>query len=211
MLIEVQDVCKEIKGKHILKDVNLNLYGGNIYGLQGENGSGKTMFMRCLAGLLNLDKGRIIINHEILKKDIDFPRSIGVLLENPSFLDDFSGIQNLMMLASIKGLVSSNRLKDVLQNVGLNPSDKKKYKKYSLGMKQRLGIAAAIMEEPDIILLDEPFNALDDVGKKQIELYLIGMKRNDRIIIFSCHDQTRLKRIADKIIYVDQGTLKELK
>lgn len=211
MLIEVQDVCKEIKGKHILNDVNLNLYGGNIYGLQGENGSGKTMFMRCLAGLLNLDKGRIIINHEILKKDIDFPRSIGVLLENPSFLDDFSGIQNLMMLASLKGLVSSNRLKDVLQNVGLNPSDKKKYRKYSLGMKQRLGIAAAIMEEPDIILLDEPFNALDDVGKKQIELYLIGMKRNDRIIIFSCHDQTRLERIADKIIYVDQGTLKELK
>lgn len=207
MLIEVQNVYKEIHGRTILKNVDLKLYGGKIYGLQGENGSGKTMFMRSLAGLIYLDGGQIIINNEVLHKDIDFPKSIGVLLENPSFLDGFTGIQNLMMLASLKGIASENSLKKMMHYVGLDPGDKRKYRKYSLGMKQRLGIAAALMENAEIILLDEPFNALDEAGKQQVESRISQMRDINRIIVISCHDRNRLGRIADVIISVNQGCL----
>ena len=207
MLIEVQNVYKEIHGRTILKNVNLKLHGGKIYGLQGENGSGKTMFMRSLAGLIYLDEGQIIINNEVLHKEIDFPKSIGVLLENPSFLDGFTGIQNLKMLASLKGIASEKSLKNMMHCVGLDPGDRRKYRKYSLGMKQRLGIGAALMENAEIILLDEPFNALDEAGKQQVESRILQMKDNNRIIVISCHDRNRLERIADVIISVDQGCL----
>lgn len=205
MFIKVQNASKEIQGKTILENINLDLYGGNIYGLQGENGSGKTMFMRSLAGLIALNEGEIIINGETLNEDIDFPRSIGVLLENPSFLDGFTGIQNLMMLASLKGNVPRDHLENMMCSIGLDPKDRKKYRKYSLGMKQRLGIVAAFMESAEIILLDEPFNALDEEGKQLVESWILQMKNIDRIIVISCHDRNKLERIADVIISVDRG------
>ena len=162
MKIEIKNVWKKIGKTEVLKDINLEFNGGKIYGLKGKNGSGKTMLMRAICGLITVTKGEIIVNGKRLGKDISFPNSIGVLIENPSFIDNFSGYRNLKALADINHIIGEEEIKNVIKLVGLDPNNKKKFKTYSLGMKQRLGIAAAIMEKPDIILLDEPINALDE-------------------------------------------------
>ena len=162
--IQLPDVVKDIKGKRIIDHVSLQMESGKISGLKGVNGSGKTMLMRLIAGLITPTSGSILINGKRLGKDITFPESIGILIENPAFLDAYSGFDNLKMLASIQKKITDDHIRETLSLVGLDPQDKKKYRKYSLGMKQRLGIAAAVMEEPDIVILDEPTNALDRDG-----------------------------------------------
>lgn len=159
--IIISGISKTIKSTEILRNIDLKLQGGKIYGLYGSNGTGKTMLLRAIAGLIHIDSGSIVINGKQLHKDSDFPESIGVVIENPEFWDGYTGFENLKMLASIKKKIKNQAIKDTLERVGLDPSDKKTVKKYSLGMKQKLGIAQAIMERPDIILLDEPTNALD--------------------------------------------------
>ena len=170
--IEVCNVVKTIRNNTVIDDITVSFDSGKIYGLKGINGSGKTMLMRLICGLIRPTKGSILINGKMLWRDITFPESIGILLENPAFLDFYSGRENLHMLAAIKKTTDDRRIRQVLDMVGLNPEDKKKYKKYSLGMKQRLGIAAAIMESPDIVLLDEPTNALDSDGIERFKKIL---------------------------------------
>lgn len=172
MYIEISNLSKTIKGVEVLKDISLRLESGKIYGLKGKNGSGKTMLMRCIAGLIRATQGKIDINGDILGKDISFPKSIGVLIENPAFIDKYTGFKNLKILASIQNKIDDDTIKQYLSSVGLEPEDKRTYKKYSLGMKQRLGIACALMESPDIILLDEPINALDESGIKLVRKLL---------------------------------------
>lgn len=164
MKIELINASKIIKKVKILDSINLTLDSGKIYGLKGKNGSGKTMIMRLICGLIKPTDGKVVIDGEELGKDIAFPRSVGVLIENPSFISEYTGAENLAMLASIKNSIGKDEINDVLTKVGLDPCDKRTYRKYSLGMKQRLGIAAAIMEKPDIVILDEPINALDESG-----------------------------------------------
>ena len=207
MKIEIRNASKVIQKAEVLKDINIHFEGGKIYGLRGKNGSGKTMLMRAISGLITLTKGEVIIDGQILGKDMSFPESIGILIENPSFIDSYTGYQNLKALADINHRIASQEICEVLEQVGLNPADKKKYKKYSLGMKQRLGIAAAIMEKPQIILLDEPINALDESGVEQIRNALLELKNDQRIIIVACHDREELDLLSDEIIELQDGAI----
>ena len=179
MKIEIEHVSKKIKDALVLDDVCMTLESGNIYGFQGVNGSGKTMLMRAVSGLMYPTSGTISIDGKVLGKNMAFPEKIGMLIENPAFIDSYTGYDNLKMLASInKGEVDISR---ALETVGLNPHDKRKYRKYSLGMKQRLGIACAIMEEPKLLLLDEPFNALDKEGQEKLSEIIRDMRDKGRL------------------------------
>ena len=164
MFLEVKNVTKSIHGDVVIKNVSLCSERGRVIGLRGINGSGKTMLMRLISGLIRPTKGQVLIDGEVVSKDIPFPKSLGVLIEGPAFLDDYSAMDNLKLIAYPKGKVTEDEIRAVLSEVRLDPKSRKKYKKFSLGMKQRLGIAAAVMEHPDLILLDEPTNALDESG-----------------------------------------------
>ena len=177
MLIEVEGVSKNIGRRCVIDNISLKLESSKIWGFKGINGSGKTMLMRLIAGLIKPDKGRIIIDGKVLWRDISFPESVGILIESPTFLDGLTGFKNLKTLASIKNIITDNDIRKSLSDVGLDPDLSKKYKAYSLGMKQRLGIAAAIMERPEVILLDEPTNALDGEGIELVKA-LIERERN---------------------------------
>lgn len=207
MKIEINNVWKKIGRTEVLKDINLEFEGGKIYGLRGKNGSGKTMLMRAICGLITVTKGEIIINGKRLGSDMSFPNSIGVLIENPAFIDNFSGYRNLKALADINHIIGEEEIRNTIKLVGLDPDDKKKFKKYSLGMKQRLGIAAAIMEKPEIILLDEPINALDEKGVEEIREILFGLRSEERIIIVACHDREELEALSDEIIEIYEGSV----
>ena len=207
MYIEVKDYSKTIKGSTVLDHVDVRFESGKIYGLKGKNGSGKTMLMRAISGLITPTSGQVIINEEILGKEISFPRSIGVLIENPAFISEYTGKNNLQVLASIQNKIDSERINETLREVGLEPDDKRTYKKYSLGMKQRLGIAAAIMENPDIVILDEPINALDESGAMQVREILKKTKERGAIVILACHDSQELEFLTDEIITISDGKI----
>jgi len=193
MYIELKDYVKVIKKAVILDHVSYKFEQGKIYGLKGKNGSGKTMLMRAVCGLIKKTSGQVIIDGEELEKDISFPRSVGVLIENPAFLPNETGFWNLKILASLQSRISDDDIRGTIDRVGLNPDDKRQYRKYSLGMKQRLGVAAAIMEKPDIILLDEPINALDEDGALLIRNILREEKERGAIILIACHDTEELE------------------
>lgn len=207
MTIEMQGVTKIIKRNTIIDDVSVSFSSGKVYGLKGINGSGKTMMMRLISGLIRPNKGQILINGKQLWKDLNFPESIGILSENPSFLDDYSGLENLKILAGLKKKIDENTIRETIAEAGLDPNDKKKYKKYSLGMKQRLGIAAAVMEHPEILLLDEPTNALDSTGIEQLKKIIEKEKQRGALIILTCHDFELLKEFCDEIYYIDNGKI----
>lgn len=207
--ISIKKVSKVIKGNVVLKDISMEIEKGEIIGLSGENGSGKTMLMRIIAGLVFPTEGEIIIQGKKLGKDMEFPESIGILLENPAFLDAYSGFQNLKMLADIKKLVNDEKIYGALKRVGLNPDDCKKYKKYSLGMKQRLGIANVILEKPDILLFDEPMNALDENGIELVKQIIKEEKNRGAVIFLSCHDKLFLEEISDRIFRLSKGMILE--
>ena len=206
--IQLTDVVKDIKGKRIIDHVSLQMESGKISGLKGVNGSGKTMLMRLIAGLITPTSGSILINGKRLGKDITFPESIGILIENPAFLDAYSGFDNLKMLASIQKKITDDHIRETLSLVGLDPYDKKKYRKYSLGMKQRLGIAAAVMEDPDIVILDEPTNALDSDGVAMLKDILKRQKERNALVVISCHDLDTLKELSDEIFLMECGALR---
>ena len=176
-----------------------------MYGLQGPNGAGKTMLMRLIAGLIRPTSGSVIIDGKTLGKDLDFPASMGLLLENPAFLPDYTGAKNLELLAGIQGCIGHKEIEQSLRNVGLSPDDKRKYRKYSLGMKQRLGIAAAIMEKPDLILLDEPTNSLDEKGTEQICHLIRAERQRGALMILASHDSKVIENIANEIYVIDSG------
>ena len=207
MYIKITDVNKTIKKAPILRDINLEFTGGNVYGLRGKNGSGKTMLMRAICGLITPDSGIIDIDGKILGKDISFPESIGVLIENPSFIGNYTGFKNLKVLASIQNRIGDEQIRKALEDIGLDPDDKRTYRKYSLGMKQKLGIAAAVMENPDIIILDEPINALDDVSVEKVHDILEEQKKRGAVIIIACHDKEELDQLSDEIIEISDGRI----
>ena len=207
-VIELKEVVKDIKGKRIIDHVTLHLESGKITGLKGVNGSGKTMLMRLISGLITPTSGSITINGKQLGKDVTFPESVGILIENPAFLDTYSGFDNLKMLASIQNRIGEEEIRAILAKVGLDPQDKKKYRKYSLGMKQRLGIAAAVMENPDIIILDEPTNALDSDGVEMLKGILHEHRERGALLLISCHDLATLKELSDEMYLMESGALR---
>ena len=193
MKIEIKNVTKIIKKTKVIDSVSLKFEGGKIYGLSGKNGCGKTMLMRLISGLIYPTTGEIIINDKILGRDCSFPESIGLLIENPAFLTDYTAYENLKMLNGMVGKkLSKEEILDVIESVGLDPKDKRKYYKFSLGMKQRLGIAAAIMGKPEVILLDEPINAIDVDGVSEIRNLIRDLRDEDRVIVIACHDKEEM-------------------
>ena len=204
MRVVLRNVCKDIKGARVLDNVNLELESGRVYGFKGKNGSGKTMLMRAISGLIKV-KGEIEIDGKIIGKDFTFPPSIGILIENPSFVQEYTGLKNLEMLACIKNKTGIEDIRHAMEQTGLDPDDKRTYRKYSLGMKQKLGIAAAYMENPDIIILDEPINALDEA--KQVHEILEEQKKRGALIIIACHDKEELEMLSDEIIEIYEGRI----
>ena len=209
MEINVKHVTKHIKKSPILNDVTISLHSGNIYGLQGPNGSGKTMLMRLVSGLIRPSTGEVWIDGKQLGKEMDFPSSVGLLIENPSFLPNYTGVKNLELLAKIQNRITITDICQVICDVGLNPTDKRKYGKYSLGMKQRLGIAAAIMEQPELLLLDEPTNALDDDGIKKICSLICRERDRGALVIMTCHDANILEQVSDEIFTLYEGRVEK--
>lgn len=208
MEIEVRNLTKRISGNLILDNINIKMTGGKIYGLKGKNGSGKTMLMRAICGLILPTEGEVIIDGQVLGKDISFPNSLGALIESPGFISNYSGFKNLKILSEIQGKIDDNKINEVLTMVGLDPKEKKKFKKYSLGMKQKLGIAAAIMEEPEIIILDEPTNALDESSVISLRKTLQKYRDAGALITISCHDSEELEFLSDEIFFMENGRLK---
>ena len=204
-MISITKVSKRIRGVDVLRDVTLEAPAGIAVGLEGPNGSGKTMLMRCVAGLVRPSSGEITIDGRRLFSDIEFPPSLGMLIENPAFLENRSGIDNLRILASIKGIADDSELAASLRSVGLDPDDRRPFKKYSLGMKQRLGLAAAFMEKPDVLLLDEPINALDSKGVELFSELLVGAKTRGASVLISCHDKALLRDFSDEVYLMSDG------
>lgn len=206
-VVRLEDYCKSFKSAEVLKNINLTLESGKVIGLKGKNGSGKTMLMRAISGLILPTSGKVYINDKELGGHISFPPSIGILIENPSFISNYTGFKNLKILASIQNRISDDEIRDAIRKVGLDPDDKRTFKKYSLGMKQRLGIAAAIMERPDIVILDEPINALDEAGAGLIKGLLDELKANGSLIIIACHDTEELNYLSDEIYEIYDGEI----
>ena len=206
-VVRLEDYCKSFKSAEVLKNINLTLESGKVIGLKGKNGSGKTMLMRAISGLILPTSGKVYINDKELGRHISFPPSIGILIENPSFISNYTGFKNLKILASIQNRISDDEIRDAIRKVGLDPDDKRTFKKYSLGMKQRLGIAAAIMERPDIVILDEPINALDEAGAGLIKGLLDELKANGSLMIIACHDTEELNHLSDEIYEIYDGEI----
>lgn len=202
--IRLDKVSKEIKGVWVLKDIQLEFKGGVIYGLSGCNGSGKTMLMRMISGLIRPTEGTVYINDKILHRDIDYPPEIGVLIETPNFWKNYSGKEALRLLASIKKVIGEEEIKDTMIRVGLDEKDNRTIKKYSLGMRQKLGIAQAIMEKPTIILLDEPTNALDKESVERIRTIIKEEANRGAIVIIASHNPMDLD-VCDEIIELEGG------
>ncbi len=207
MVIRLEKAGKKIRNNIILDNINMELRNGRIYGFQGINGCGKTMLMRLISGLMKPTSGSVIVDEKILGKDIDFPEKMGLLLENPAFLEHYTGVQNLKLLAGLKEYIDEEQIYRTLRRVGLNPNDKRKYKKYSLGMKQKLGIAAAIMEQPELLILDEPTNALDQRSIASILNIIMEEKKRGALIVLACHDGYILENLADEIFTLENGRI----
>lgn len=204
--IELNNVTKVIKGNVILDNVNLNLEKGKIYGIKGQNGSGKTMLFRAICGFIRTE-GTVKVNGKLIGKDGSYPESVGVLLENPGFLPNYSGLNNLKYLAEINNIIKEEDIKNVLKEVGLDPNDKKAFKKYSLGMKQKLGIAQALMENPDVVILDEPTNALDEKSVKNINSMIMKLKEENKLVLISNHNREELEMVCDEIYSIENGKI----
>lgn len=207
MNIKVENISKTIRGGKVLDDISLEFNSGEITGLKGINGSGKTMLMRTICGLIRPTSGKVTIDGKVLKKDMDFPESIGILIDSPTFLENYSAFDNLKYLASIKNKVSDEEIKELLEEVNLTEAMHKKFKFYSLGMKQRLGIAGAVLGHPDVILIDEPTNALDAKGIEIVKKILRQEKEHGALIILTCHDYSILKELSDKIYFIEEGRI----
>lgn len=205
-MIEINNISKKIKGEVILKNINLKLYEGKVYGFQGRNGSGKTMLFRAISGLIGVDSGQLIVND--LKLDNKyFAKDLGLLLENPSFLPYISGKKNLQMIASLRNVIDDARIDEVLKLVGLYDARDKDFGKYSLGMKQRLALGQAIMENPKILMLDEPTNAIDDQGVRVLKEIVREEKKKGTIVLIASHEKEIIDELADEIFLMKDGSL----
>ena len=209
MEIVLNNVKKTIKKATVIDGISAKWTGGKVYGLCGYNGCGKTMLMRLVAGLIRPTEGSVTIDGKELGKDIDFPESIGLMIENPAFLDHYTAMQNLQLVASLKKKATREDCIDALKRVNLDPNDLRTFKKFSLGMKQRLGIAAAIFEKPDLILLDEPTNALDADGTELAAKIIREERERGALIILACHERQFLENAADEVIKIEHGQFVE--
>lgn len=206
-VIEIFDVNKSFGEEHVLKSASHTFEKGKIHGIVGNNGSGKTVLMKCICGFLKPDNGMILVNHKQVGRETDFPEDIGIIIETPGFLPHLSGTQNLRILASLQRKANNHTIRAVLEQVGLDPDMKKPVGKYSLGMRQRLGFAQALMEDPGLLILDEPFNGLDKHGVVHIRNVIKGLREEGKTIILASHNQVDIDELCDTVCEMDAGIL----
>lgn len=207
--IKLANVTKIIKKRNVLDNISLELDKGKIYGFRGINGSGKTMLFRSILGLITLNHGSVIIEGQSISKETAYPINTGILIEHPAFIGEFSAYKNLKLLASLDKKIPQSAISDVLIAVGLDPTDNRKTKSYSLGMKQKLGIAQAFLSNPDLLILDEPTNALDETSIDCLINKLIEMNQDGKTILIASHDSTFLNKLTNLIYTLENGSLKE--
>lgn len=209
-IIQIDHVNKQFKDVKVLKDITVDFEAGQIHGLIGRNGSGKTVLMKCICGFMQPTAGSIFVDGMQVGKDVDIPQNLGVIIEAPGFLPGYSGFKNLKFLADIQKKADAAKIKAVMQRVGLDPESKKHVSKYSLGMRQRLGIAQAIMEDPDILILDEPMNGLDNHGVEDIRNLLLNLKEEGKTILIASHSAEDIAVLCDTVHEMDAGVLTEV-
>lgn len=205
--IKVEHVNKMFKEIQVLKDVSVEFEEGKIYGLVGRNGSGKTVLLKCICGFLPVTSGTITVDGKVIGKEAEVPDDIGIIIEEPGFLPQYSGKKNLKFLANLNNKMQDKEIEDILNRVGLDPHNPKKVGKYSLGMRQRLGIAQAIMENPHLLILDEPTNGLDEKGVAEIRKLLLELKSETRTMIIASHNAEDIRTLCDEVYEMDGGIL----
>lgn len=203
----VDHLHKSFGKEEILHGIDRTFEAGKIHGIVGNNGSGKTVLMKCICGFLIPDKGHVRVNGKEVGKDIDFPENMGIIIETPGFLPGVTGLKNLKLLASLRGLADEKKVRQTIERVGLDPDLKKPVSKYSLGMRQRLGIAQAIMEDPSLLILDEPFNGLDKHGVAEIRQLIRELRTEGKTILLASHNQTDIDELCDTVCEMDAGNM----
>lgn len=211
MELIAKEVSKTIRGKVILSDVNLALQSGQVYGFVGRNGSGKTMLFRALSGLMSVTAGTVTWNGKVLRRDFSVLPGLGIVLENVGLYPDLTGVENLEYLAGLTRRVGLPEIQTALRRVGLDPEDRRTYRKYSLGMKQRLAIAQAVMERPDVIMLDEPTNGLDEDGVGEIRRLILEERERGALVLLASHNSDDIRILADHLYRIDSGSVTEQK
>ncbi|MCD7763844.1 MAG: ATP-binding cassette domain-containing protein [Lachnospiraceae bacterium] len=208
--IQLHHVRKRFGTEEVLKPLDFAVERGKTYGICGNNGSGKTVLMKCICGFLPVTEGLVTVDGKRIGLDVDFPESLGVIIETPGFLSNLSGRKNLEILADLRGKIGRKEITSVLMRVGLDPELKKPVAKYSLGMRQRLGIAQAIMEEPEFLILDEPFNGLDRHGVAEIRKLLLFEKQKRKTILLASHNSEDIRILCDRVFEMDGGVMREI-
>lgn len=210
-VITVKSATKQFKEAVVLNNITVSFEKGKVHGLIGRNGSGKTMLMKCICGIVPLTSGEITVNDKVIGKDTDIPKNVGVIIETPGFLPGYSGYANLKFLAMINNKIGKEEIRNAIKSVGLNPDDKKHVGKYSLGMRQRLGLAQAIMENPDLLILDEPMNGLDKDGVLEMRQYLLDLKEQGKTILIASHSAEDIDVLCDTVHEMDKGYINKVR
>ena len=210
-MVEVKNVDLTLQKNEILKNVSVNFERGKIHGLIGRNGSGKTMLMKCVCGFVRPTSGEITVDGKRIGRDRDFPENVGIIIETPGFIPYYSGLKNLRLLAALRGKISKDDVRKTMEQVGLDPDLKRHVRKYSLGMRQRLGLAQAIMEDPELLILDEPMNGLDKDGVKDMRQYLLDLKAKGKTILIASHSAEDIDVLCDTVCEMDKGKLEQIR
>ena len=205
--ISVQHVYKDFGEENVLKDVTHDFEAGKIHGIVGNNGSGKTVLFKCICGFLLPTRGSIFVDYEQVGKDMDFPEDMGIIIETPGFLPALTGFKNLQLLASLRRKIGDKEIRQTIKQVGLDPDMKKHVAKYSLDMRQRLGIAQAIMEDPSLLILDEPFNGLDKQGVRDMRVLIKGLREKGKTILLASHNAGDIDELCDTVCEMEAGVL----
>ncbi|MGI6706758.1 MAG: ATP-binding cassette domain-containing protein [Clostridia bacterium] len=203
--VSVQHVYKEFKGEEVLHDVHHDFEAGKIHGIIGNNGSGKTVLFKCICGFLLPTRGKILVDYEQVGRDVDFPEDMGIIIETPGFLPQYSGLKNLEILASFRKKIDIKRIVQTMRRVGLDPESKKPVGKYSLGMRQRLGIAQAIMGDPHLLILDEPMNGLDKQGVREMRRLFKELREEGKTILLASHNAEDISELCDTVCEMMRG------
>lgn len=211
MMINIRELNLTLQKSEILKNISVYFERGKIHGLIGRNGSGKTMLMKCICGFVKPTNGEIFVGGKRIGKDCDFPENVGIIIETPGFIPYYSGFKNLKLLADLRGKISKNDIRKIMEQVGLDPNLNRHVRKYSLGMRQRLGLAQAIMEDPDLLILDEPMNGLDKDGVNDMRQYLLDLKAQGKTILIASHSVEDIDILCDTVCEMDKGTITKIR
>ena len=206
-VIEVKNVSKSFKGMQVLNDVNMTCSGGNIYGIVGHNGSGKTVLFKCICGFLHVDSGEISVNGRVMGKEMDMLEHAGIIIEEPGYIRNLSGYRNLEYLYRITHKKDPAVIHSIMLKVGLDPQSRKKVCHYSLGMRQRLAIAQATMEDQAILILDEPMNGLDKEGVAEMRKFFLEQKERGKLILLASHNKDDIELLCDEVYEMNHGIL----